>query len=85
MLTTISPKWLRLKTGISGPAYMTFYPLNQGASWMPPGLKQWFSFFRLRLFNIDPCVLWWPPTIKLFSLLLHNCTFATGMECDVDI
>jgi hypothetical protein len=25
-------------------------------------------------------MLWWPPTIKLFFLLLHNCNFATVMN-----
>jgi hypothetical protein len=30
-------------------------------------------------------LLWWPPTIKLFSLLLHNCKFATIMICDINI
>jgi len=28
-------------------------------------------------------MLWWPPTIKLFLLLLHNCNFTIVMSCTV--
>jgi hypothetical protein len=39
-------------------------------------LKQWFStFLVLWPFNTVHCVVV-TPTIKLFSLLLHNCNFA---------
>jgi hypothetical protein len=30
-------------------------------------------------------MLWWPPSIKLFFLLLHNCNFATVMNHNVNI
>ena len=30
-------------------------------------------------------MLWWPPTIKSFSLLLHNCKFTTVINYDVNI
>ena len=30
-------------------------------------------------------MLWWPPTIRLFSLLLHDCNFATVVNCNVNI
>jgi hypothetical protein len=29
-------------------------------------------------------MMWWPPTIKLFLLLLHNCNFATVMNHNVN-
>jgi hypothetical protein len=32
------------------------------------------------LFNTVPHVVVTPPTIKLFSLIFHNCTFATVMN-----
>lgn len=47
-------------------------------------LDQWFSIFLI-LWHF---MLWWPPTIKLFSFLLHNCNFATIMYyvlCNVNI
>jgi hypothetical protein len=42
-------------------------------------LRQWFSTFMLQAFNTVPPVVV-TPTIKLFSLLLHNCNFATIMN-----
>lgn len=30
-------------------------------------------------------MLWWTPTIKLLLLLLHNCSFATVMICNINI
>lgn len=30
-------------------------------------------------------MLWWPPDIKLFSLLLHICNFATVINCNINI
>ena len=47
-------------------------------------LHQWFSsFLMLQPFNTVPPVAM-TPTIKLFSLLLHNCNFATVMKYDVN-
>jgi hypothetical protein len=51
-------------------------------------LKQWFSaFLMLRPFNIAPhaVVTPPPPTITVFSLLLHDCNFATVMNHNVNI
>jgi hypothetical protein len=32
-----------------------------------------------------PLMLWWPPAMKLFVLLLNNCNFATVMSHNVNI
>jgi hypothetical protein len=39
----------------------------------------------LRPFNIVPCVVVTPPTIKLFLLSLHNCNSATVVNHRVNI
>jgi len=39
----------------------------------------------LNLPNAVTLILWWPPVIKLFLLLLHNCNFATVMKHNVNI
>ena len=49
------------------------------------GLEQWSSpFLMLRPFNTAPHVVV-TPAIKLFSLLLLNCNFATVMDHNVNI
>ena len=56
-----------------------------GLSTTQDTLGQWFStLLMLWPFNIVPCVVVNPPTIKLF-LLLHNSRFATVMNHDVNI
>jgi hypothetical protein len=48
-------------------------------------LGPWFStFVMVWPFNAVPHV-WWPLTIELFSLLLHNSNFATAMSHHVNI
>jgi hypothetical protein len=45
---------------------------------------QWFSAFpMLWPFNASPHVVVTPPTIKVFSLLLHNCHFPTVINHSV--
>ena len=39
----------------------------------------------LSLPNAMTPMLWWPPIIKLFLLLLHNCNFAIGMNHNVKV
>jgi hypothetical protein len=48
-------------------------------------LIQWFSTFLLLWPLIQFLLVWWPPAMNLFSLLLHNCSFAIVMNCNVSI
>jgi hypothetical protein len=44
--------------------------------------SSWFSaFLTLQHFFM----LWWPQTIKLFSLLLYCCNFAAIMNCNINV
>ena len=44
------------------------------------GLGQWFLSFLMMF-----VMLWWPPAIKLVSLLLHNYNFTAVMSHNVNI
>ena len=51
---------------------------------LPEGLGQSFStFLMLRPFSTVPCC--GDSNHKFFSLLLHNCNFATVMGCNVNV
>lgn len=60
-------------------------PLWQPLDWIAT-LYQWFSTFLLRPFNEVPqVVVISPPNHKIILMLLHNCHFATAMNCIVNI
>lgn len=49
------------------------------------GLAEWFSTFLMLPSFIQFFMLWGPPTIKLFLLLLYNCNCATVVNYSVNI
>jgi hypothetical protein len=72
--------------GDRGGAVVVLEAREEGERWRCSSslpLRQWFSsFLRQRPFNIIP---YDPLTLKLFLLLLHNCKFATVINCNVSL
>ena len=43
-----------------------------------------FKVFISAILIYQQFLMWWPPTMKLFSLRVHNCHFATIMNCNIN-
>ena len=78
-LTVVRVFWLSLITSTGSGLVPSLHQLLMNASLCP---AQWFStFLMLGPFNTSRCGH--PPNHKIILLLLHNCNFATDMNCNL--
>lgn len=74
--------WNRPSFLLAGKGYF-IHDFLQGKIWKY-SLRNGILFFLPWPFHVAP--QWcWPPNIKLLQLLLHNCTSAAAMDCDVNV